>query len=270
MVADDTLGLRRNHLASVPVRRDGGALRHFGVSFQGAPSRRIGGLPRSFETAIAHRDTVRGMRRRLPHIIAVAGCVLVVAVSWSGAGAATPAQLRHVTLSISDMPAGWVIDHSSASGGTANSTCFKGFKKSASSEVQTSVTFRPSEGLPEVFEKLKTGPRMTGTVQRFIQALDQCHGVTITANGQAVHYRIGRVPFATFGSQSAAYAMTFSLQHVQFAMDIVVFQVGSVAGMVGYASIGTPDNAQAYGFVKEAVNKVEGKPYAPPTPDSLA
>ena len=208
--------------------------------------------------------------RRLLHVLAWAGCALVVVVGCPGAGAATPAQLRHDTLSISDMPAGWVVDHSSTSGGTTNSTCFKGFRKSGPHGVETSVALKRSVGVPALFEKLKTGTGMTGRVQRLIRAIDQCHSVTITDHGQAFHYRIGRIPFATFGSQSAAYAVTFSVQQVQGAIDIVVFQVGSVAGIVGYASIGTPDNAQAYGFVKEAVNKVEGRPHAPPRPDTLA
>lgn len=203
-----------------------------------------------------------GAMNRIKASLMVFGVVALAATS-APAGAATKAQVKARTLSLSNMPTGWSVDNSanSSSGGIP---CLKPLKAPSRHEVKASVSYADGS-LPALQEVVATGSGAAASYKALNKALAACKSFTSSSGGQKVTGSIGAMSFPSVGSHSTAYAIHISIQGVNAGVDVVLFEAGAYVGAVLYEDIGTPDASQAQAFVKEAVAKVEGKPAVTPT-----
>lgn len=179
------------------------------------------------------------------------------------AGGLTTSQLHSKALSLSNMPAGWAVDNSS-SGGGISSGCLAGLKRPPGTDTKVSVAYKDGQ-LPEFLELLASGKRALPAYKELSHVLARCRRFTASGNGQTYNYTVGAMSFPQVGNDSSAYSITFSVQGVSGAIYLVLFQVGSIVGAVGYGDIGRPDTSQFQAFVTEAIDKIEGKPVTVPT-----
>jgi hypothetical protein len=188
-------------------------------------------------------------------------CILVA----SPAGGLTKGQLRSKLLSLSDLPAGWTVATASSGGGSAVSGgCLAGVKKAPKSEEKVTASFVNGQ-FPQLNEALLTGRSATVAYNRLNRVLARCKHFTVSSDGQTLTATVGAMSLPTVGDESNAYGVTFSFEGISGGVDLVLFKVGSIAGVVEYIDTGQPDPNQLQEFVNESVNKVEGKPTITPT-----
>jgi hypothetical protein len=202
--------------------------------------------------------------KRLGGVLITITVAALVGISTLPAGAVTKAQLRSKLLSISDLPTAWTVDNSSSSG-VVSGGCLAGVAHTPKSETKVEAEFK-NGSLPVLKEELVSGHGMaTAAYDRLNGVLTRCKHFTATSNGQTYDYSTGAMSFPAIGDRSTSYDVSFSVEGINGGIELVLFELGSIAGLVGYGYLGQPDPNQLQGFVNEAVNKIEGKPTTPPT-----
>jgi hypothetical protein len=110
--------------------------------------------------------------------------------------------------------------------------------------------------LPQLQEGLATGPGVLAAYNRLNHVLAGCKHFTANDNGQSVTFTVGAMSFPQVGDKSSAYAVSFSVQGINAALDFVLFRVGSTVGVLEYGDTGQPDTGQLQAFVTEAETAV--------------
>jgi hypothetical protein len=160
-------------------------------------------------------------------------------------------------LSVNDLPTGWAVDNSPSSGGGI-SGC-QGFEATNSKETsKAQIAFDQSGGLPELEESLGgfTSADVATLYQQGVTALNACKTFSFQDNGQTIQASLGAMSFPQVGAESKAYTMSFSVDGINAAFDIVVARKGTTIVVVGLADIGAPDTGQFQALVNTAFDKV--------------
>lgn len=164
----------------------------------------------------------------------------------------TSAQLASELLSLSDLPAGWTSTpvQSASSGSFCNirSRLDTGNAKSGDAEADF------TNGNFPVFDELLAAYR-SSPAQAFeavVADLGQC--TSFKDSGST--FTLGRMSFPAFGSESAAFRATGSVQNFTVGLDLVfVLKGNQVLGSL-YGDLGTPDVTELESFTQKAVAKM--------------
>jgi hypothetical protein len=201
------------------------------------------------------------MQKRLLVVGALAGLMALVPVL--PAGALTKAQLSAKALAVSDLPAGWSVDHTSSGGVTATG-CLSALQGEPKGVTRVAVDFTDGDS-PTMQETLESGTGSSARYRAYRHTLSSCKKLSIKSDGVHFTGTIKPIPFTSPVSGSSTYAVALKGEGTVFGFDITVFQIGKIVASFGYAAIGTPDPNQVRAFLTEAVDKVEGKTVVPPT-----
>jgi len=169
-----------------------------------------------------------------------------------------PPSVQSMLLSVNDLPTGWAVDNSPSSSSGAVSGC-KGFEATNSKATnQAQVDFDQSGGLPELVESLDgfSSADIDTLYQQGVAALSACKVFTIPDDGQTVQVSMGAMSFPKVGDESNAYTLSFTVDNINAAFDIVVARKGTTIAVVGLGGIGAPDSGQFQQFVTTALNKI--------------
>jgi hypothetical protein len=194
--------------------------------------------------------------------------ILVSLSAIAGFGIATPvsavtkAQLSARVLSLSNMPTGWSVSHSSQSSNTI--PCLDVLKSPVKHGQKTSVDYEDGS-LPALQEVVAAGQGEDNRYRLLNKTLAKCGSFSFSSDGQKVTGNIGAMSFPAVAKHSSAYAITLSGGAVSAGADVVLFESGPYVVAVVYEDFGTPNPDEAQAFVQEAVAKVEGKPTVTPT-----
>ena len=101
-----------------------------------------------------------------------------------------------------------------------------------------------------------------------VPQLDRCKSMTLTSKGKATRGTVGAMSFATGGSASDAFSLSFHITGVRVGFDLVFFPTAKYVGLIGFGDIGGPTISTLEAFTKEAVTKAVGHHVAPPTTTS--
>jgi hypothetical protein len=182
----------------------------------------------------------------------VAALVLASALTWGiagPAGATSAAQVRARALSVSNLPAGWAVNHARAIPDCAQAaTQGKG-------DARISVSYIDGQA-PVLRETVEAGPSAKSVYRATLADLGRCRTVEITVGTQRLSGSVSPLPFSKFGSASTAYTVDIDDGGTTLGVDLVFFRTGSYFGTVSLATNGMPDVAQFRAFVKKAVAKL--------------
>ncbi len=189
-------------------------------------------------------------------IMAVGSAAMLIMMAMTlPAGALTKAQLQAKTLSLSDLPAGWTVDHS-AGGGVSSIGCLKGLGSVPKHTTRVSVTYTDGQ-LPTLNEILETGQGSLARFRAYRHELANCTHISISVGKQKVTALIHPVAFATGVSGSSTYDISIKAQGQSFAFEIALFQIGNVVVSFGYAHTGAADPTQMRPFLTAAIEKIK-------------
>lgn len=187
-------------------------------------------------------------------VLIVSGSVLVPLSQVQGA--TTQKQLKAKLLALSDMPTGWSIDRSNASG---DQGCLAGLKETSKHETKVSASFSQGGDLPAFHEVLTTGSGSGARYNALLRTLNHCRQYTVTSNGITGTVKVASMSFPIQGIHSKAYQLTAHVEGESSGADLVLFQTGGISGEVLYQDLGTPAIDQAEALIDQAVAKAEGK-----------
>jgi hypothetical protein len=186
----------------------------------------------------------------------------VLLASTAPAGAASKTEVKARVLSLSNMPAGWSIDHTSGSSGEI--ACLNRIKAPHKGEVKATVSYRDGS-FPGFQEVVVASSQEDKSYTTIVKCLSACRNFHYTADdGLKITGTISAMSFPAVGTRSSAFALDITVQGVTAGADVVIFEAGRYEGAVIYENLGNPDPSQAQAFIKEAVAKVEGKPAVTP------
>jgi hypothetical protein len=89
-----------------------------------------------------------------------------------------------------------------------------------------------------------------------MKALDRCHEFPIASSSGTVNATMSALSFPVVGQRSAAYGISFSVDGVNGAEDVVVALKGSTVIGLSYGDVGSVDVTVLEGFVNKALAKV--------------
>jgi hypothetical protein len=196
-------------------------------------------------------------------LIAATSMVLVVAVP---ATAISKSQVQARTLSLSEMPTGWSVDHSSNGGVSNVGGCLKGLQalKQPSKGIQRASVSYDKSTIPALQQIVEAGKGAAERYRKYNAVLAGCKAISFVSGGSHISGNVGAMSFPTIGDQSSAYAMNVSSQGVSVGVDIVLFKAGQFDTELVYEDY-SPDVSTVQAFATEALNKIEGKPTVTPT-----
>jgi hypothetical protein len=170
--------------------------------------------------------------------------------------AKTPA-LASMLLTVTQMPTGWSIDNSSSSPvdlGCLSHLTPIGVKKTATA----GVAFAFNASLPEFSETLATyATPASSVVRKAVSEIDRCHTITGTTQGHKFTGTLGAMSFPQYGNQSAAWALSFTLEGITFGDAILAVRKGAIVALFTEGALGSPDLRQFQGFVRKALERVK-------------
>ena len=179
---------------------------------------------------------------RHTRLVARVGLVAAAALLASGCGGrSTAAELHHLALSVSDLPAGWSAaptKGAKAQQVTANAPCFSSLHAKSKGLTYDVEAFTQGGAIPTFVEVLAAGPQLDRTWKRFTAALASCRSATIDLAGTKVKGTVRRVAFPPVGDSSSASAWAFTFHGVRIGFDLVLFRVGKYGGYVTYSDLG--------------------------------
>jgi hypothetical protein len=171
------------------------------------------------------------------------------------AGALNKTQLQAKTLSLTDLPTGWKVDHSTGSG-VSGSGCFKGLGKVSKGTARVAVAFTSGQ-FPLIQETLESGKGSVARFNAYRHELANCTHVNLHVGGQTIRATIHPVTFATGVPGSSTYTISFSVQGQAFGFDEVLLHIGKVVASVGWANTGAPDPSQMQSILTTAIAKIK-------------
>ena len=161
------------------------------------------------------------------------------------------------------MPTGWSVDNS-ASSSSGGIPCLKPIKAPSRHEIKATASYADGS-LPAIQEVVAAGSGAASSYRALNRALAACKSFTSSSGGQKVTGNIGAMSFPSVANGSSAYAIKISIDGIDAGADLVLFKAGKYVGAVLYEDIGTPDPQQVQAFVKEALEKIQGRPTGIPT-----
>jgi hypothetical protein len=196
---------------------------------------------------------------RISHvvIVTVVGALLLLFGLPETPAVATSAKLSARLLTISQMPIGWSVVPSSGGGGIG---CLKtvlepkGVKQTATAQSD----FQNSGGSLEVLEKLATFYDATTAYKKIVTTLKGCKAVSGTSSGKKVTGTVGAMSFPNYGSASAAFTVTFTIQGSAAFEDFLVVREGSVVMGLSEGGSSPINVSQFQGFVSKAMKRLTG------------
>ncbi len=204
---------------------------------------------------------------RLCASIAVLAMLPITLVTTSAAATTTNAQVKSKALALSDMPAGWSVDNSSSGDVNNVGGCLAGLqalkKKPPKGLARAEVKYTDGQ-LPSLLETVEAGKGSVGRYNKLLGILNKCKSLSYTTGGVHVTGSVGAISFPRIGDSSHAFAMNLQAEGESAGVDLVLFRVGEYDGDLLYFDL-TPDPSTVQAFVREAVNKIQGKPATPPT-----
>jgi pimeloyl-ACP methyl ester carboxylesterase len=196
---------------------------------------------------------------RHTRLAALVGLVAAAALLASGCGGrSTAAQLHHLALSVSDLPAGWSAAPTKgpkAPQVTTSAPCLSSAKsKGLTYDVEA---FTQGGAIPTFVEVLAAGPQLDRTWKRLTAALASCRAATIDLAGTKAKSTVRRIAFPPVGDSSSASAWAFTFHGVRIGFDLVLFRVGKYGGYLTYSDLGAPRPATVEAFAQAAATKAE-------------
>jgi hypothetical protein len=228
-----------------------------------AEPKRSAGLPKLVVGHSLFLDGEQGSTMRIRRTLAAAAALLLVASTLLSAGTASAAgskpNARSKLLSVSDLPAGWSVNHSSTSG-SAGSSCLAALKSPPKGGSRATASFADHGSFPVLSEVLATGSNESARWSTVNKHLAECKSITLGSGTGSYKASLAATSFPTMGKQSAAYALTVVIKGVNIGIDLVLFRTVSYVGVVEYGDLGTPSLSQAQMFVGRALGKIKGIP----------
>jgi hypothetical protein len=207
------------------------------------------------------------MKRRIPLGLLIASALSLLVGLPAAAGGISKSEVQSKALSLSNMPTGWSVDNSAASGGlSSGSGCLSALaalKKPAKSVIKSEVYYTDGT-LPSLQETVEAGNGAADRYAKYLKTLNHCTTLSFSAGGQKVTGTVGAMSFPPIGNSSRAYAINFDVEGQTIGLDVVFFRAGEYDGDLAYEDY-SPDTSTMQAFATEAVDKIEGKAVTPPT-----
>ena len=173
-------------------------------------------------------------------------------------GRSTAAELHHLALSVSDLPAGWSAAPTKGAKApkvTANAPCFSSLQGKSKGLTYDVEAFTQGGAIPTLVEVLAAGPQLDRTWKRLAAALTSCRSATIDLAGTKVKSTVRRIAIPRVGDSSSASAWAFTFHGVRIGFDLVLFRIGKYGGYVTYSDLGAPRLATVKTFAQAAAAK---------------
>lgn len=205
--------------------------------------------------------------RRIGGVLTAFALGVSLLLTASPAGAVSTAQLKSRALALSDLPAGWTVDHA-PSGSVSNlGGCLRGLAtlKRTPPKGIVRARVRYKEGaFPALQETIEAGKGALARYRTYLGVVEGCRTISFSAQGITFTGSVGALSFPTVGDSSHAFSITISAQGQSLVLDLLLFRVGQYDGELLYGTL-TQDTATLQSFATEALNKIEGKPVGPST-----
>jgi pimeloyl-ACP methyl ester carboxylesterase len=207
------------------------------------------------------------MRRSNGRVLwAVAASTLVAAALAMGApppAGADPAApgpaLRPLLLAAADVPQGWTELAAQKSTTTTRLGCVAKFAHPGKGWRHADAVFSNGKGLPFVTDAVASGPGVAKTWRRLRAELSGCRSATITIKGKAHRARIRPLAFASAATGAVASRWQLTATGLALGVDLFVFRVRQVLGVVAYVDAGVVDTTDASAFAAAAVARAGGR-----------
>jgi hypothetical protein len=176
----------------------------------------------------------------------------VVNVAKVAAQPSQPGKGHRRAAAVSD---GWSVDNTPGSGVGCLHAILEppGITQTASA----SVTFADNASLPQITEKLATYKAPIRIVFATVVAnLDRCKTVNGTSHGNKATGTVGRMSFPQYGDQSAAFAVSLTVDGTTANADALIVRKGSNVVGVTEGTLGSPPISQFQWFVRQALARV--------------
>lgn len=185
----------------------------------------------------------------------VSALCIVLAVSVVPANGATPA-ISSQLLRLGQMPIGWTAADIA---GVVQIKCLNEVLApvSAGSKVAALVTYESGDLLPALTEKIGASSTSASTYQRDVATVLGCKHVVGDVDGTRVVATIRPMSFPHFGSSSAAFLSTISLQGVNASIDVVIIRKLNFVLMLAETDVSRVNVNQLRGFAVKAVADVK-------------
>lgn len=202
------------------------------------------------------------------------GPIVVLAIGLSlcltappPAAAASTAQLKAKTLSLSDLPAGWSVENATTGPISNLGGCLTQFlnlkKAPPRGVVRARVSYKDGE-LSVLQETVEAGKGALTHYDKYLGIISNCRRISFNAQGVTFTGTVTPLAFPQIGQMTHAFKITIAAEGVSIGADIVMFRVGQYNCQILYGSI--PLNTPAVeALATEAMVKIEGKPVGPLT-----
>jgi hypothetical protein len=162
-----------------------------------------------------------------------------------------------LVLTVNDLPIGWAIDNSPPA--TAADSCFHDPLTKVPTTSYAEANFAYPGGHPIVVQKVGIYASSARAFQAITASLHKCTSFreTMTTTGAfAVSPgAMGKMPFPTFGTESAAYVVGETVRGVDAVQIFVIARQGNALDEVGLVDVGSVDDAPLAKLVRIAVTK---------------
>ena len=198
------------------------------------------------------------LRLALWAALTVSACVAAVPGAEAAAAPARAPALAQLLLTRADLPPGWKKVTAPKSQVTTRLDCVDTIAHPGKGWRHKEVVFAVGKGLPFVSEALATGPDVAATWARSRAALSNCRSATVTVNGKRDRVTISPLAFRAKATGTVATRWQFEATGVELGIDLIVFRMHRVLGVVSYTDAGTADARNAAGFAAAAISKAGG------------
>lgn len=168
-------------------------------------------------------------------------------------------------LTVNDLPIGWAINSSPPT--TAAGGCLRDPLKAVPTLSYSEASFAYANGHPILVQQVATYASSARAFRAITAKLNKCASFTQTMTTTGAFAlspgAIGKMPFPTFGTQSAAYEAGEAVRGVDLVRIFVIVRAGNVLDEVGLLDVGSVGDAPLADLVRTAVAKarnVQAKP----------
>ena len=198
------------------------------------------------------------MKRIAVVVLVVAGLMLGEAPAWASlpAPAVKRPSVKPMLLTVNQMPVGWSVA-STGGGGGGTTGCVAPHIRGAKPYSTGSVAYQQGSGPPEIEERLAAySGSLAKKFAHVVRVLAACRSLTMPNGTRKVHAQLGQMSFPKMGNQSAAFALTASVQNINVGADILLVRKGQIVMLLMELDLGTPSLSQFEHFAHLALSKV--------------
>lgn len=164
--------------------------------------------------------------------------------------------LRAALLTAKDLPAGWVVDHSSHRTWASAGCSVPGARLAGPSSAQ--VSFQRGGRFPRLSEELVSGPGVPSAYGRLVQAMGHCSSALLTVGHHRYRGTLHARSFPRVAQSSAAFSMTFRHHGAKVVIDQVVAMKANVLLVVTQGGADWVDPSSFRANVHRAADRVPG------------